>query len=76
MEILFRYEIEIVTNSDEEIIEKGIMCAKDYPDAVAKLVSKDIGYDTDRVIWIKVESMLDPILDDDEIKYYLENNKK
>ena len=74
METLFRYEIKIFTVSDEEITSKGIVCAKDYADAVARLISNEIGYGAENVLLVKVETMLDPILDDDELKCYLTEN--
>lgn len=65
---IFRYEINYYNEfEDEEKVDKGIVAAENYAEAVSKLCNADIGYGEDCVNYVKVTDCCDAIITDTDL---------
>lgn len=67
---MFRYEVGYYDEyKDAEVIEKGLVAADSYVDAMSKLINPDTGYS--EVFSVKLTDLCDSILNDDDLKISL-----
>ena len=65
---LFRYEVSYYNEYlNEEVVDKGILAAGSYVNAVQRLCRPGEGYGPD-VSYIKVQDLIDTVMTDDDLE--------